>query len=121
MAGGRLWEIWEDALVRATEEAPRGTLTRLAPVLGRSLWAVHARAYKLGVHRGAKRLWSKVEDVELMKAQPVARVDTRASAGRTPIQQAARALGRTPMAGQHRRTKLLHAGAVRHCESGEAD
>ena len=107
MAGGREWEAWEDRMVR---EAPRGTLRAVARELGRTYRAVQQWRYKLAGNRGRCRPWTPEEDALLMAARPVARVDTRAFAGRTPIQLAARALGRS-MASVMTRRKLLRRTA----------
>ena len=105
MAGGRVWTVPEDALVRGSSPADN---REVAKRLLRSVRAVEQRRHVLGVTTPARR-WRPVEDRLLERALPVARVDTRSVAGQSPSLRLAKKLDRTVHAVELRRYRLRRA------------
>ena len=98
MAGGKLWESWEDELLAKLRDAPRGEMAILGRQLGRTANALRHRASKqrMRLHQ-TPRPWTASEDALLLRemgAGPVpsgawARIGLRI--GRTQIAVGTRA------------------------------
>ena len=99
MAGGRLWEPHETAIVRAMGPGP-AEVRRVARELGRSEQAIRTRKFVLGMSEPNR--WSKSEIEEL---------DRLVAAGLS-IENAAVELGRSRGGAYARRHREREAGAA---------
>lgn len=75
MAGGKLWEAWEDEALVKLRDAPRGEMAVLGRQLGRTANALRHRASKqrMRLHETQRR-WTDAEDALLLaiiRAGPV--------------------------------------------------